>query len=127
LTWLVNEESYSPMKKPRHHRDRPVIITLSTGYKVGIDVNNTAEGVRHLAHALMGEILVPRMKELLKESGRRKNKDPWPEGLDAAREELYRIIAEMSREDLWAMAYGTVWSQVIGVFDRMKAEMASAN
>ena len=102
-------------------------LTLSTGYEVELDLLDARPGLEHLARALMGEVMFPKLKRAIKAAEKRKAKAGWTPGLVAVRREILNIINKMENEELRLLVFAVMWAYLSGEFDRIESRGASAN
>src|SRR6266478_6127116 len=75
-------------------------LTLSTGYEVEINLKKPQPDLEHLARALMGEIIFPKLKKTLKSAKKRQKNPGWIPGLLAAKDEILELVHDMESADL---------------------------
>jgi len=96
------------------------VLRLSTGYEVTIEFPDAHEGFQQLARALIGEIVVEKLKTGTKKAG-------WSPALRAAGDEIAGILNGIEPGVMRRLLHWAIWSYMCVEFDRYNEERISGN
>jgi len=116
-----------PKPRPSGNGGNKLTLTLSTGYEVELDLTDARPGLEHLARAMMGEVMFPKLKRAVKAAKKREGKAAWVSGLLAVKKETFKIINEMEPEDLRVLVIAVIWAYLSGEFERIERREAATN
>jgi hypothetical protein len=116
-----------PRKPTPGSPENKMTLTLSTGYDVELDLLDARPGLEHLARALMGKVMLPKLKRALKAAEKRKAKAGGTPRLLAVRKEILNIIDKMESEDLRLLVIAVMWAYLSGEFEKIESREASTN
>jgi hypothetical protein len=115
------------MKPTPSSPERKITLNHATGYEVEIDLLDARDGLTHLARALMGEIMFPKLRKSLKATRKSKSKIGWTLGIEAAAAEINRVVQKCNAPDLRALLTAVLWAHLMQEFDRLRQRENAAN
>ncbi len=102
-------------------KTKTVLLELSSGYEVAVDLSDAGGGMEHLSRALIGEVFVPKGSEGPKTG------NPFGKAVQAVSNEIGALIEGMDLQTAKALLKAILWASFMNELERVEAAKNKAN